>query len=330
MTSFPTPSAATCIHLPWEQLTTLASYFRYLFLKTCILVAGAMMLKENETLFQEFKWTVSGDAKSPDSDVKVVSPYFSLNTSVGDSNTFRFAIRLLAKSGTFDKFQAAVYCYVHNVHKLGIKVNRVQCVIIGETFPLHLKVEGNVIKIFKSEEFLTHNRLSEKGFSLKCRLHLTNISDQPFGYLGYELRDTCFGDEIWLAAQKGFMTDCEFVVDKETFQVHKAIVASRCPVLAERIGNENNNRIEIRDFSNPVVFKAMLHFLYTGKILPLNSSKQLLFVDLVTNYRVKMAEQIHEVFERGSQPVAHHSEDFSKIILDLQSKLKYNINIKIK
>ncbi|KAK4026588.1 hypothetical protein OUZ56_015593 [Daphnia magna] len=281
-----------------------------------------MLLKENEFVFRDYEWlSTSGDAKVPNTNIKVVSPFFSVESEtceISDGHkTFRFGIRLVGNGTIFDKFHTVVYFYAHNVDVLGIDVAAVECSIglktaTQQSIYLQRKFkESQVIQVFKSEEFLTYDHLSDKGISLKYRIYMANnkYSNIRLG-LRFELRDTTFSQELWSAAQKGHMTDCEFVVKNQIFLAHRVVVAARCPVLAERMGSDGNTGT-----TNSVAFKALLYFLYTGHLLPgMNSYDRQQFTDLVKQFQVKTAAE--------SMAVINRSKGMSQLFLAIQPNLK--------
>ncbi len=253
-----------------------------------------MLLKENELVFRDYEWTSStnGDTKVlPNSNVQVVSPFFSLDNSAenDDYNSFRFGIRLLGNSIIFDKFQTVVYLYAHKLENVDIRA--VECLVANgskadQTIRLQTKFpKTQVIRVFRSEEFQTYDHLSEKGISLKFRVYMANTNNNNIRtHLRFELRDAHFGREMWSAAQKGQMTDCEFVVKNQIFLAHRAIVAARCPVLA------NFQRI---DDCHPESFKALLYFIYTGCLLPgMSAVERRQFDDLANHFQLAIRSTI--------------------------------------
>ncbi len=259
-----------------------------------------MLLKENEVVFQEYEWSTNGDARLPNSNVKLVSPFFSLAPGE-QSQHFRFAIRLLGNS-FFEKFATVVYFYVHNVHQMGIQVKAVDCQVNGKTIHLETKFDETILKVFKSEEFPTYDHLSEKGIHLKYRVYMTNNVHHHVRHYGFELRDANYGEEMWSAAQKGIQTDCEFLCQNQIFSAHRFIVAARCPVLAERIKGNHSSQLIIRDDVNPAIFKALLYFLYTGHLISMNEASQHQFLALASKYEVKTAKQIQRVTQSINKP----------------------------
>ena len=284
-----------------------------------------MLLKENEVVFQDYEWTTNGDARIPNSNVKLVSPFFNSAGCSGECKNFRFAIRLIGNS-FFEKFQTVVYFYVHNVHQLGIEVKAVDCQVNGKTIHLETKFDETIMKVFKSDEFLTYEHLSEKGIHLKYRVYMANKVHNANNGCGFELRDANYGEEMWSAAQKGLLTDCEFAIENHIFSAHRVVVAARCPVLAERIDREGNNRqIVIRDVTDPVVFKALLYFLYTGHLISMNAGSQNQFTAVASKYQVKTVERIQRIAQSINK-----SEELTRIFLEIQPKLKTDLSVEIR
>ena len=121
----------------------------------------------------------------------------------------------------------------------------------------------------------------------------------------FELRDAHFGQEMWSAAQRGQMTDCEFVVKSQIFLGHRAVVAARCPVLG------NFQRI---DDCNPESFKALLYFIYTGCLLPgMSAIDRRQLDDLANHFQLETAPR---------STVADQTEEMTRLFLAIQPKLK--------
>lgn len=280
-----------------------------------------MLLKDNEIIFHDYEWITNGDSKVPNSNVKLVSPFFNLvEGDVEYRKTFRFAIRVQG-SKFFDKFQTIVYLYVNNVQQFGgIEVKAVECVVHGETINLETKFDESVMKVFKSNEFLTYDHLSNKGISLKYRIYIGPIKANYKRSYGFELRDTQFGEEMWSAAQEGHMTDCEFVIQRQVFSAHLAIVSARCPQLAERISRENNKQVVINDDTSPAIFKAVLYFLYTGNITSMDEISQRRFTALATTFNIKTIMQIRQFIKSPDRQFTEITEFF----LDIQPALRNN------
>jgi hypothetical protein len=277
-----------------------------------------MLLKENELVFRDYEWTscTNGDSTKvlPNSNVQVVSPFFSLDNSAAenrdDYNSFRFGIRLLGNSIIFDKFQTVVYFYAHKLENVDIRA--VECLVANgskteQTIRLQTKFPYTQVipqvRVFRSEEFQTYDHLSDKGISLKFRVYMANNNNNIRTHLRFELRDAHFGQEIWTAAQKGQMTDCEFVVKSQIFLAHRAIVAARCPVLA------NSQRV---DDCNPESFKALLYFIYTGCLLPgMNAIDRRQFDDLANHFQLAIRSTI-----------ADQTDGMTRLFMAIQPKLK--------
>lgn len=284
-----------------------------------------MLLKENQVVFHDYEWNINGDSRTPKTNIKLVSPFFSLSNSSNQSQTFRSAIRVMGNS-FFDKFQTIVYLYVYNVQQFGVEVKAVECLVHGETICLETKFDESIMKVFKSAEFLTHDHLSDKGISLRYRIYMGTIQNSPVRSYGFELRDTRFGDELWSSAQKGYMTDCEFVVQRQIFLAHRFIVASRSPVLARRIRDtKNNNQISIGDDTNPAIFKALLYFLYTGYLLPVDTAGQRQLTALASKYQVKTLIEMHR-----STGTTNQSRGITKLFLSVQPNMKPDLSVEIR
>ena len=268
-----------------------------------------MLLKSNELVFRDYQWTTNSDDRVlPNNNVQVVSPFFSLDNSAENEghDSFRFAIRLVGNSSIFDKFQTVVYFYAHQLEN--IEVKSVECLVIGKTANQTIRLqtkyqETQVVQVMKSDEFLTYDHLSDKGISLKFRVYVTNANNNIRSHLRFELRDARFGQELWSAALKGQMTDCEFVVvNNQIFLAHRVVVAVRCPAL-DNIQRINDCNVES--------FKALLYFLYTGCLLPgMNAVDRQ--HDLVNRFQIKTVVQSNNQTDDG----------LTRLFLAIQPKLK--------
>ncbi|MEJ1289161.1 hypothetical protein NN561_020201 [Cricetulus griseus] len=81
-------------------------------------------------------------------------------------------------------------------------------------------------------------------------------------------------DELGQLWENSLFTDCCLVVAGQEFQAHKAILAARSPVFRAMFEHDmeekRKHREEIHDLE-PQVFKAMMDFIYNGKVTFLHS-----------------------------------------------------------
>ncbi|EGW04286.1 speckle-type POZ protein [Cricetulus griseus] len=81
-------------------------------------------------------------------------------------------------------------------------------------------------------------------------------------------------DELGQLWENSLFTDCSLVVAGQEFGAHKAILAARSPVFRAMFEHDMEERrkncAEIHDLE-PQVFKAMMDFIYTGKVTVFHS-----------------------------------------------------------
>ncbi|XP_037057830.1 speckle-type POZ protein-like [Peromyscus leucopus] len=99
------------------------------------------------------------------------------------------------------------------------------------------------------------------------------ISDQNRNP-GIQVPPCTLADELGELWENSQFTDCCLVVSGQEFRAHKAILAARSPVFRAMFQHDmeesRKNRVEIPDLE-PQVFKAMMGFIYTGKVPDLDS-----------------------------------------------------------
>ncbi|KAL1785211.1 speckle-type POZ protein isoform X2 [Sigmodon hispidus] len=123
----------------------------------------------------------------------------------------------------------------------------------------------------------TRNSLSDDSLTLLCKVSIVqdylNISDQNRKPSIQVPRCTLADDfgELW---ENSSFTDCCLVVAGQEFQAHKVILAARSPVFKAMFEHDmeesRKNRVVIYDLE-PQVFRAMMNFIYPGKVPNLHS-----------------------------------------------------------
>uniref|UniRef100_A0A0P6DRW7 BTB domain-containing protein n=1 Tax=Daphnia magna TaxID=35525 RepID=A0A0P6DRW7_9CRUS len=268
-----------------------------------------MRLDEDELVFYDYQWVVNNNVVSQDK--QYVSPFFGLDISphIRDAASFRFGIRLTTAES---KVKAVVLLYVHYLDTLGIGVTDVECFIdVSQSLKLSQKFRDAQTLIFESQEFYpaTENGvLVQEAFVLIYRIYPTNsfygytMDRQPLLDYGFEQCDTNFGEEMWSAAQKQKLTDCEFVVNQTVFPGHRAILAARCPALVDwRHLDADYATIPIVD-TDEAVFEAFLYFLYTGQIsLPVDADMYRHFVDLYIKFIKRLPDEIGKAVSSSNE-----------------------------
>jgi len=261
-----------------------------------------MRLEDDELVFYDYQWVVKNNVISEDK--QYVSPFFGLDISphVHEAASFRFGLRLRARAES-RVVKAVVFLYVHYLDTLGVGVTDVECFINdSESLKLSQSFRDAKTLIFESKEvFLATDNgvLNQESFIMVYRIYPSNsmygytMDRQPILDYGFEQCDANFGEEMWSAAQKRELTDCEFVVNQTAFPFHRAVLAARCPALADwrRLDHPS---IPIVD-AHEAVFEAFLYFLYTGQIsLPVDTEMYREFVDLFIKYVRRIPDEIGE------------------------------------
>ncbi|EFX82550.1 hypothetical protein DAPPUDRAFT_316293 [Daphnia pulex] len=102
--------------------------------------------------------------------------------------------------------------------------------------------------------------------------------NDPNKYI-YLLSDRLAKDQLWAALKnQQNLADVEFIVKDKTFPAHKAILAARSPVFAdkfERLQPDVPQQIRI-DNMEPSTVEKFLHFIYTGETMGTLADEELL------------------------------------------------------
>ena len=109
--------------------------------------------------------------------------------------------------------------------------------------------------------------------------------------------DRLRGSQLWAAATDRQFTDVVFIVAGESFHVHQAIFAARCP---ELVISEKNNQLKKYDvvYCDPSTFEQLLFFVYTGRLKGPADSEQLFL--LAKKNGVSTLQEICELSLEGS------------------------------
>lgn len=217
-----------------------------------------MRLEEDEQVFYDFEWIVNNNVASYDK--QYVSPFFGLDISphIREAKTCRFGIRL--RTVSLDT-KAVVFLYVHHLDSLGIGVTDVECSIDGhQIVKLRPTFRDDQTLIFESPEIWASECLLNHKSTFKFRIYPTNsmfgytMDRQILGEFGFEQFDGNLGQELWSAACRRMLTDCEFLVNGKTFPAHRAVVTGRCPTLIdwENVDAGTECRIRIVDTDDAI------------------------------------------------------------------------------
>ncbi len=114
------------------------------------------------------------------------------------------------------------------------------------------------------------------------------IKGTDSGY-SYQLSDRLAKDQLWAALEnQQHLFDVVLIVKDKTFAAHKAILAARSPVFADKFEKkqpvrEGRHQIRIDDVE-PSTVENFLHFIYTGEPMSSLANEQLLM--LAEKYRL--------------------------------------------
>ncbi|KAL1763418.1 speckle-type POZ protein, partial [Sigmodon hispidus] len=139
---------------------------------------------------------------------------------------------------------------------------------------------GGGYKMFILRDFLISNAqslLSDDSLTLLCEVSIVqdylSISDED-SRPSIQVPRCTLADELGELQENGSFADCCLVVAGQEFRAHKAILAARSPVFKAMFEHDmeerRKNRVEIHDLE-PQVFRAMMDFIYTGKVPNLHS-----------------------------------------------------------
>ena len=110
--------------------------------------------------------------------------------------------------------------------------------------------------------------------AVSLELHF-NVRYIPILSENYEIkpRDPSYCEQLWSAAVEEYFSDVKFKVGAKIFPAHRALLVTRCPVLAALVPSSHS--IARLDDVDPVAFKDILYFLYTGVLRtnPLDSNR---------------------------------------------------------
>ncbi|XP_046458898.1 uncharacterized protein LOC124205502 [Daphnia pulex] len=153
--------------------------------------------------------------------------------------------------------------------KIGMKVEDVKCGFQGSSPITMTEMTKKDIGDEGSLQLFTID-LTEKVFGNWMAVFRICIVGTDPGY-SYQLSDRLAKDQLWAALiiQK-HLADVEFVVKDKIFPAHKAILAARSPVFADKFekkqavkGGPHQIRI---DGVEPSTMENFLHFIYTGEL----------------------------------------------------------------
>lgn len=265
-----------------------------------------MRLEEDELVFYDYEWTIYNNVVSDDK--QYVSPFFGLDISphIREANAFRFAIRLIKME---IQVKAVVYLYVHFLDTLGVGVTDIECFIEEKPIKLLATFRDSQTLIFESREFQVTKCLNEEKFYLNFRIYPSNVSPAytmdclPIGDYGFQQFDIRFGEDMWSAARKKLLTDCEFLVNDTIFYAHRAIVAARCPILVDWHSLSLSNKWQIIVFDiNDTIFEAFLYYIYTGQIMPIDPDMYRALANLIITHVRRNTDDLHESNQPLDEP----------------------------
>ena len=219
-----------------------------------------------------FEWTV--DNLSAGTNPSKTSDFISFR----GEKTFR--VRVDFSSSHVDVFFVAVH-----LNRLGLKLKQVTA-SVSSTESDPPQVESALAEHNDSVSLnLLKRRFPKSGAMDTCTIRFHIHLEGTIGHFSFQSRDTLIKNQFWTLLLDGFHSDIGLIVEDETFNAHKQILASQSPVFAaEFVKNESIVYIEIENVS-PSAVEEFLHFVYTGQPLKSFANDELL--QLAVRYQVK-------------------------------------------
>jgi hypothetical protein len=172
--------------------------------------------------------------------------------------------------------------------KIGMKVEDVMCGFQGSGLGPMEKMSKEKIGDEENLQLFTMTflKMSVGKHTIVFRICIEGADS---GY-SYQLSDRLAKNQLWAALKnQKHLADVELIVKDKTFPAHKAILAARSPVFADKFekkqpvkGGPHHIRI---DGVEPSTMKNFLHFIYTGELYGKLADGDLL--KLADHYQIK-------------------------------------------
>lgn len=189
------------------------------------------------------------DGKSAEDNATYVSLFIAL-ASEGTDVRALFELTLLDQSGK-------------ERHKVHSHFGRTL-----ESGPYTLKYRGSMWgykRFFKRTALELSDYLKDDCLSVHCSVGVVRSRTEGPKVYSIPVPPSNIGQHYGRLLENGKGTDVNFQVDGDSFAAHKLVLAARSPVFrAQLFGpmkDHNTNSIKVEDME-PLVFKALLHFIY--------------------------------------------------------------------
>ncbi|KAG5239882.1 BTB/POZ and MATH domain-containing protein [Salix suchowensis] len=193
------------------------------------------------------------DGKNPEDSSMYVSVFIAL-ASEGTDVRALFELTLVDQSGK-------------GKHKVHSHFDRAL-----ESGPYSLKYRGSMWgykRFFRRTTLETSDYLKDDCLIMNCTVGVvrTHLEGPKQYSISVPPSDMGWGFKELLESETG--CDIDFQVGDETFRSHKLILAARSPVFRAQffglVGDPNMDKVVVKDV-DPLIFKAMLLFIYTDKL----------------------------------------------------------------
>ncbi|OAY83517.1 BTB/POZ and MATH domain-containing protein 3-like [Ananas comosus] len=192
------------------------------------------------------------DGKSPEDGAAYVSAFVAL-ASEGTDVRALFELALVDQSGKGK----------HKVHSHFARAL--------DAGPYTLKYRGSMWgykRFYRRTSLETSDYLKDDCIILNCTVGVVRNRVNSPKHLSISVPSPDLGHCLMDLLKSGIGSDIVFEVGDEMFRAHKLVLATRSPVFNAQffgpIGNRHLNRVVVEDVE-PLVFKAMLHFIYSDK-----------------------------------------------------------------
>ncbi|CAA2934543.1 BTB/POZ and MATH domain-containing protein 3-like [Olea europaea var. sylvestris] len=208
-----------------------------------------------------YEWAIYfyPDGKNPDDSSMYVSVFIAL-ASEGTDVRALFELTLLDKSGK-------------GKHKVHSHFDRAL-----ESGPYTLKYRGSMWgykRFFRRTTLETSDFLKDDCLAMSCTVGVVRTRIEGPKLYSVPVPPSDIGENFKYLLDSELGCDIVFQVGEETFKAHKLILATRSPVFRAQffglVGNPNTDKVELEDIES-CIFKAMLHFIYTDKLVDLQET----------------------------------------------------------
>uniref|UniRef100_A0A7N0V5N0 BTB/POZ and MATH domain-containing protein 3 n=1 Tax=Kalanchoe fedtschenkoi TaxID=63787 RepID=A0A7N0V5N0_KALFE len=192
------------------------------------------------------------DGKNPEDNSMYVSVFIAL-ASEGTDVRVLFKLTLLDQSG---KGKHRVHSHFDRALEGG---------------PYTLKYKGSMWgykRFFKRQQLEDSDYLKDDSIALTCTVGIVRMRLESQKHYNICIPPSNMGQNFLGLLESEVGCDVVFRVGDEVFKAHKLILAARSPVFKAQffghVGNPKMDLVEIEDVE-PVIFKAMLLFIYSDK-----------------------------------------------------------------